>query len=48
MRVSTRAPSQAIPATGFPFRRKHELDRYLHVFHRTFEVVEDLEQRPHR
>jgi myo-inositol-1(or 4)-monophosphatase len=40
--VSDRAPKQAIPATGFPFRRKHELDRYLHVFHRTFEVVEDL------
>jgi myo-inositol-1(or 4)-monophosphatase len=42
IRVSERAPAQAIPATGFPFRRKHELDRYLHVFHRTFEVVEDL------
>jgi myo-inositol-1(or 4)-monophosphatase len=42
IRVSDRAPAQAIPATGFPFRRKHELDRYLDVFHRTFEVVEDL------
>ncbi|HEY3833953.1 MAG TPA: inositol monophosphatase family protein [Acidimicrobiia bacterium] len=42
IRVSERAPAQAIPATGFPFRRKHELDRYLDVFHRTFEVVEDL------
>ncbi len=42
IRVSDRAPAQAIPATGFPFRRKHELDRYLHVFHNTFEVVEDL------
>ncbi len=42
LRVSDRAPAQAIPATGFPFRRKWELDRYLHVFHQTFEVVEDL------
>jgi myo-inositol-1(or 4)-monophosphatase len=42
MHVSERPPSQAIPATGFPFRRKHELDRYLQVFHAAFETVEDL------
>ncbi len=40
--VSDRSPAQAIPATGFPFRRKHELDRYLHAFHGAFEVFEDL------
>jgi myo-inositol-1(or 4)-monophosphatase len=40
--VSTRAPSDAIPATGFPFRRKDRLATYLDVFHQAFEAVEDL------
>ena len=40
--VSTRAPASAIPATGFPFRRKHLLDRYLHAFHGALHVFEDL------
>jgi myo-inositol-1(or 4)-monophosphatase len=40
--VSTRAPSEAIPATGFPFRRKDRLPAYLEVFHQAFEAVEDL------
>ncbi|MGZ4800879.1 MAG: inositol monophosphatase family protein [Acidimicrobiia bacterium] len=40
--VSTRAPSDAIPATGFPFRHKERLDAFLEVFHTTFEAVEDL------
>ena len=40
--VSTRAPEDAIPATGFPFRRKDRLSAYLDVFHQTFEAVEDL------
>jgi myo-inositol-1(or 4)-monophosphatase len=40
--VSTRAPAEAIPATGFPFRRKDRLPAYLEVFHEAFEAVEDL------
>jgi myo-inositol-1(or 4)-monophosphatase len=40
--VSTREPSEAIPATGFPFRRKDRLPAYLDVFHQAFEAVEDL------
>jgi myo-inositol-1(or 4)-monophosphatase len=40
--VSTRSPAEAIPATGFPFRRKDRLPAYLEVFHEAFEAVEDL------
>jgi myo-inositol-1(or 4)-monophosphatase len=40
--VSTRPPAEAIPATGFPFRRKDRLPAYLDVFHQAFEAVEDL------
>lgn len=40
--VSNRAPEEAIPATGFPFRRKDRLAAYLDVFHQTFEAVEDV------
>ncbi len=40
--VSTRPPAEAIPATGFPFRRKDRLPAYLEVFHEAFEAVEDL------
>jgi myo-inositol-1(or 4)-monophosphatase len=40
--ASTRAPASAIPATGFPFRRKHLLDRYLAAFHGAFAEFEDL------
>jgi myo-inositol-1(or 4)-monophosphatase len=40
--VSTRDPAEAIPATGFPFRRKDRLPAYLDVFHQAFEAVEDL------
>jgi myo-inositol-1(or 4)-monophosphatase len=40
--VSTRTPSDAIPATGFPFRHKDRLPTYLDVFHQAFEAVEDL------
>jgi myo-inositol-1(or 4)-monophosphatase len=40
--VSTRAPHQAIPATGFPFRRKDRVEAYLAVFGEAFSVVEDM------
>ncbi len=40
--VSTRAAASAIPATGFPFRRKHLLERYLRAFHGAFDEFEDL------
>jgi myo-inositol-1(or 4)-monophosphatase len=41
--VSTRAVSESICATGFPFRRKHVMaDRYLAVFTRAFATFEDL------
>jgi myo-inositol-1(or 4)-monophosphatase len=42
IRVSTRAPGQAICATGFPFRRKHALDRYLAAFAAALHDLEDL------
>jgi myo-inositol-1(or 4)-monophosphatase len=42
IRVSTRAPAQAICATGFPFRRKHLIDRYLAVFGAALHSLEDL------
>jgi myo-inositol-1(or 4)-monophosphatase len=40
--VSTREPHEAIPATGFPFRRKDRVQPYLEVFNEAFGVVEDL------
>jgi myo-inositol-1(or 4)-monophosphatase len=40
--VSTRAPSEAIPATGFPFRHKEWIDTYLAVYREAYTVVEDL------
>ena len=41
--VSTRAPEQAISATGFPFRAKRErLAEYAPVFERALVAVEDL------
>ena len=43
--VSRRAPEQAIVATGFPFRRKERIPRYLGVFERCLERFEDL-RRP--
>lgn len=43
--VSGRPPERAIVATGFPFRRKEALPRYLEVFRRCFLTFEDL-RRP--
>lgn len=44
--VSSRAASEAIVATGFPFRRKEQLlERYLRVFRAGLERFEDL-RRP--
>jgi myo-inositol-1(or 4)-monophosphatase len=40
--VSSREPHEAIPATGFPFRRKDRVEPYLAVFAEAFSVVEDL------
>jgi myo-inositol-1(or 4)-monophosphatase len=40
--VSTRAPHEAIPATGFPFRRKDRVEPYLAVFGEAFGLVEDM------
>ena len=40
--VSTRTPSTAICATGFPFRRKDLLPRYLTMFDGVIHRVEDL------
>lgn len=42
IRVSTRAPAQAICATGFPFRRKDLIDGYLAVFSAAMRSLEDL------
>jgi myo-inositol-1(or 4)-monophosphatase len=42
IRVSRRAPSQAICATGFPFRRKELIERYLAVFAGALRSLEDL------
>lgn len=42
IRVSTRPAKEAIPATGFPFRRKERVEPYLEVFAAAFGVVEDL------
>src|SRR5262249_4572784 len=35
-------PATSVVATGFPFRVKHRLDRYLPVFHGCLERFEDL------
>ena len=43
--VSERAPEQAIVATGFPFRHKERLPRYLAAMERALERFEDL-RRP--
>ncbi len=45
LRVSTRDPSEAIVATGFPFRRKDLLPRYLEVMEGCLGRFEDL-RRP--
>ncbi len=45
LRVSDRAPGNAIVATGFPFRRKEVLGRYFDVMRRCLEGFEDL-RRP--
>ena len=42
LRVSNRAPDQAIVATGFPFRRKDLLGRYEPVFGAAIHRFEDL------
>ena len=45
LRVSDRSPDEAVVATGFPFRRKEVLPRYLAVFGAALERFEDL-RRP--
>jgi myo-inositol-1(or 4)-monophosphatase len=40
--VSERAPGQAIVATGFPFRRKELVERYMRAFGVAFTCFEDL------
>jgi myo-inositol-1(or 4)-monophosphatase len=45
LRVSSRGPDTAIVGTGFPFRNKSLVPRYLPVFGRCFERFEDL-RRP--
>ena len=42
LRVSTRAPAQAIVATGFPFRRKELLPRYEPALAAALHAFEDL------
>ena len=42
LRVSTRAPEQAMVATGFPFRHADLKDQYLGVFGRALRRFEDL------
>jgi myo-inositol-1(or 4)-monophosphatase len=44
-RVSARAPASAVVATGFPFRRKERLERYLTSMSAALEAFEDL-RRP--
>ena len=44
-RVSGRPPEQAVVATGFPFRRKERLPRYLAALRMALETFEDL-RRP--
>jgi myo-inositol-1(or 4)-monophosphatase len=41
-RVSDRSPEQAVVATGFPFRRKERLPRYLVVLERALLAFEDI------
>jgi myo-inositol-1(or 4)-monophosphatase len=45
IRVSERAAERAVVGTGFPFRRKELVPRYLRAFHAAFGVFEDL-RRP--
>jgi len=45
LRVSERSVKQAVVATGFPFRRKDLLPRYLHTFEAALSRFEDL-RRP--
>lgn len=45
LRISDRDPERAIVATGFPFRRKERIPRYLKVFEACLERFEDL-RRP--
>ncbi len=45
LRVSRREPSRAVVATGFPFRRKERLPRFLRAFSGALEHFEDL-RRP--
>ena len=42
LRVSTRAPAQAMVATGFPFRHHDLKDRYLGIFGAALRTFEDL------
>ena len=42
IRVSERAPAQAISATGFPFRHKNLIEGYLRVFAAAMHSLEDL------
>ena len=42
LRVSHAAPDQAVVGTGFPFRNKHRLPRYLAVMEPALELFEDL------
>ena len=44
-RVSTRPADAAVVATGFPFRRKERLERYLATMERALSAFEDL-RRP--
>jgi len=44
-RVSSRVPTSAVVATGFPFRRKERLARYLRSMSAALEAFEDL-RRP--
>jgi myo-inositol-1(or 4)-monophosphatase len=44
-RVSARTVDEAVVATGFPFRRKERLPRYLRAFGAALETFEDL-RRP--
>jgi myo-inositol-1(or 4)-monophosphatase len=45
LEVSSRPVERAIVGTGFPFRRKEQLPRYLRAMERALEVFEDL-RRP--
>jgi len=44
-RVSERRPARSVVATGFPFRRKERLPRYLEAMQAALETFEDL-RRP--